>query len=151
MKIKTILLVSALFSAPSIADVSSPENLTFERPQGESVMVNGQAFVKQAPQPFSLKRLFGIEAAPTLYAGELLSDASGLVSYEASGLILARTDEETAKRLAKQHGLTIVSNVGGIFVFDAPASEELLALNAALQTAGLNTQLEIFSEKMKPE
>ncbi|KKD60844.1 hypothetical protein RN22_08875 [Grimontia sp. AD028] len=150
MKLKAILLSSALLSALVMA-TGEPADLAVATPQGEAVVINGKTFYKDAPQAFSLLRFFGLEDAPKVYAGETLTDATGLVSHKTSGLILVKADKTTAESLAKENDLSLISSAGGVAVLKATSGVELTELVSNLEAQGLRAQLEVFSETKKPE
>ncbi|WP_325895211.1 hypothetical protein [Grimontia sp. NTOU-MAR1] len=150
MKLKAILLSTVLISAPALA-AGDPGELAVLAPQGEAVVINGKTFYKNTPKAFLLFRLFGSEEAPKVYAGEILTDATGLVTHKTSGLILVKADKAAAESLAKVNNLSLISNAGGVVVLKAASGAELTELVSNLEDQGLKAQLEVFSETKKPE
>ena len=86
-----------------------------------------------------------------MYAGETLTDSTGLVSHTTSGLILIKADNETAQSAAKQEGLTLVSHDGSIAILKADNDKELTELVSQFEAQGVKAQLELFSSTLQPE
>ncbi|UAB70623.1 hypothetical protein INR79_01465 [Vibrio sp. SCSIO 43132] len=151
MKFKAIVLASVLVSASAMANSDIRNEIGISAAPGEKVLINGQTFFKEKEESFSLLRFLGFDNPVEVYAGDALTDETGIETHKASGVILVRASQDQAKALAKEYGLEVVSQAGSISVLKASTSTELLNLASQLEAKGVTLQVELVNSAEQPE
>ncbi|WP_109505160.1 hypothetical protein [Pseudomonas aeruginosa] len=154
MSYRIVTFTFATLLASISLQAMSNDSVTIDGKSYTAIEVNGQIYYSPDSVSENRRSRRSVDGQPpqrALYAGDVLLQGATGPELKASGTLLVESDAEQARALATRYGLHLRQSSGGIALLEAEPSTDLNQVAAQMRQEGLEVQVEITGQLLRPK